>query len=311
MHPTFNEVEIPEDGNNTAHDNTISVGPDMPGLPLDTPPVDNSKPAAQINEEVPTIECQADCRVELEKEGSLGVDTLRNERWTSLPEEEQEEGGLPEQQKGKEKQGGETVLHTGEESKDAEGAVYPESDFAYPAEVETNTEATFSALETPSDDWSPPQQDFTDSVLKGPIKKGETSCEPCQSLFSNCSSQASSWRKTRPCSLPVSELETVIASACSEPETPRSHYIRIHHVLHSLPSARPPTQGEATNTMVDSNATLLNQKSFKEEEGEEEYEEEEDTTQFLSQVKLHKVIKIFFFKGRLSKIVQRYWYVIV
>lgn len=45
-------------------------------------------------------------------------------------------------------------------------------------------------------------------------------------------------RKSRPCSLPVSELETVIASACEEPETPRSHYIRIHHLLHSLPSAQ-------------------------------------------------------------------------
>ncbi|XP_056599683.1 E3 ubiquitin-protein ligase HECW1 isoform X2 [Triplophysa dalaica] len=51
-------------------------------------------------------------------------------------------------------------------------------------------------------------------------------------------------RKTRPCSLPVSELETVIASACGEPETPRSHYIRIHHLLHSLPSTQPENQGE-------------------------------------------------------------------
>ncbi|KAM9308679.1 E3 ubiquitin-protein ligase HECW1 [Gastrophryne carolinensis] len=45
-------------------------------------------------------------------------------------------------------------------------------------------------------------------------------------------------RKNRPCSLPVSELETVIASACGEPETPRTHYIRIHNLLHSLPSAQ-------------------------------------------------------------------------
>ncbi|XP_043819473.1 E3 ubiquitin-protein ligase HECW1 isoform X2 [Dromiciops gliroides] len=45
-------------------------------------------------------------------------------------------------------------------------------------------------------------------------------------------------RKSRPCSLPVSELETVIASACGEPETPRTHYIRIHDLLHSLPSAQ-------------------------------------------------------------------------
>ncbi|XP_069854228.1 E3 ubiquitin-protein ligase HECW1 isoform X2 [Dipodomys merriami] len=45
-------------------------------------------------------------------------------------------------------------------------------------------------------------------------------------------------RKSRPCSLPVSELETVIASACGDPETPRTHYIRIHTLLHSLPSAQ-------------------------------------------------------------------------
>lgn len=50
--------------------------------------------------------------------------------------------------------------------------------------------------------------------------------------------RASVKRKTRPCSLPVSELETVIASACGEPETPRTHYIRIHTLLHSLPSAQ-------------------------------------------------------------------------
>ncbi|KAG7274944.1 hypothetical protein CRUP_033616 [Coryphaenoides rupestris] len=46
-------------------------------------------------------------------------------------------------------------------------------------------------------------------------------------------------RRSRPCSLPVSKLETVIASACSEPETPRSHYIRIHQLLHALPGDPP------------------------------------------------------------------------
>lgn len=51
-------------------------------------------------------------------------------------------------------------------------------------------------------------------------------------------------RKSRPCSLPVSELETVIASACSDPETPRTHYIRIHTLLHSMPSA----QGNAADS---------------------------------------------------------------
>lgn len=57
--------------------------------------------------------------------------------------------------------------------------------------------------------------------------------EPCSSRI-----RGALYRKSRPCSLPVSELETVIASACGEPETPRSHYIRIHHLLHSLPSAQ-------------------------------------------------------------------------
>uniref|UniRef100_A0A3P8SXM4 HECT-type E3 ubiquitin transferase n=1 Tax=Amphiprion percula TaxID=161767 RepID=A0A3P8SXM4_AMPPE len=85
------------------------------------------------------------------------------------------------------------------------------------------------------------------------------------SLFSNYNSHAPPRRKNRPCSLPVSELETVIASACGEPETPRSHYIRIHHLLHSLPSAqnRAPSQeeeqtgeGDNTSTNLDTNTTL-------------------------------------------------------
>ncbi|KAK2509842.1 hypothetical protein MC885_005896, partial [Smutsia gigantea] len=50
--------------------------------------------------------------------------------------------------------------------------------------------------------------------------------------------RASAKRKSRPCSLPVSELETVIASACGDPETPRTHYLRIHTLLHSMPSAQ-------------------------------------------------------------------------
>lgn len=64
-------------------------------------------------------------------------------------------------------------------------------------------------------------------------------------------------RKHRPCSLPVCELETVIASTCEEPETPRSHYIRLHHLLHSLPS----NQSESSKT----------------EEEEDEEEQDEDS----------------------------------
>ncbi|XDV28154.1 hypothetical protein PO909_031509 [Leuciscus waleckii] len=74
-------------------------------------------------------------------------------------------------------------------------------------------------------------------------------------------------RKPRPCSLPVSELETVIASACGEPETPRSHYIRIHHLLHSLPS----TQAQPGDGLEPDRPQGV-------EEEEEEEEEEEGAT---------------------------------
>uniref|UniRef100_A0A8D0RRR1 HECT-type E3 ubiquitin transferase n=1 Tax=Sus scrofa TaxID=9823 RepID=A0A8D0RRR1_PIG len=65
--------------------------------------------------------------------------------------------------------------------------------------------------------------------------------------------RASVKRKSRPCSLPVSELETVIASTCGEPETPRTHYIRIHTLLHSLPSAQ---GGSADDEGAEEEATL-------------------------------------------------------
>uniref|UniRef100_A0A8C7XJ85 HECT-type E3 ubiquitin transferase n=1 Tax=Oryzias sinensis TaxID=183150 RepID=A0A8C7XJ85_9TELE len=122
---------------------------------------------------------------------------------------------------------------------------------------------------------------------------GERSSPPCscQPLLSNLNSNALSRRKNRPCSLPVSELETVIASACGEPETPRSHYIRIHHLLHSLPSAqqRAPSQedehvleGDDTSSYVEATSPTL--KTSKEENGHEEEEEDDDTTQSPSQV---------------------------
>ncbi|XP_043921527.1 E3 ubiquitin-protein ligase HECW1 [Protopterus annectens] len=84
-------------------------------------------------------------------------------------------------------------------------------------------------------------------------------------------------RKSRPCSLPVSELETVIASACGEPETPRTHYIRIHHLLHSLPMAQMTHDAddilngidaeEGTEKDTTASDTLIAQMSASEEEG--------------------------------------------
>ncbi|XP_016296099.1 E3 ubiquitin-protein ligase HECW1-like [Sinocyclocheilus anshuiensis] len=78
-------------------------------------------------------------------------------------------------------------------------------------------------------------------------------------------------RKSRPCSLSVSELETVIASACDEPETPRSHYIRIHHLLHSLPSAQCHNDSQDEDEVLDresSEEVTLKPQEDKEEEDE-------------------------------------------
>ncbi|KAL4635121.1 E3 ubiquitin-protein ligase HECW1-like isoform X1 [Arapaima gigas] len=77
-------------------------------------------------------------------------------------------------------------------------------------------------------------------------------------------------RRSRPCSLPVSELETVIASACGEPETPRTHYIRIHHLLHSLPSAQ---HSQDTDPEPDSEELTL--RPSEDKEGAEQEEEDE------------------------------------
>ncbi|KAF7708912.1 E3 ubiquitin-protein ligase HECW1 isoform X3 [Silurus meridionalis] len=80
--------------------------------------------------------------------------------------------------------------------------------------------------------------------------------------------------KRRPCSLPVSELETVIASSCTEPETPRSHYIRIHHLLHSLPSAQhgSRSQDDEETVGLDSSEGV----SLKPEESEKEVADENE-----------------------------------
>lgn len=80
-------------------------------------------------------------------------------------------------------------------------------------------------------------------------------------------------RKSRPCSLPVSELETVIASACEEPETPLSHYIRIHHLLHSLPSAQCHHDSQDEDEVLDpesSEEVTVKPQEDKEEEPEED-----------------------------------------
>uniref|UniRef100_A0A4W6BN25 HECT-type E3 ubiquitin transferase n=1 Tax=Lates calcarifer TaxID=8187 RepID=A0A4W6BN25_LATCA len=94
-----------------------------------------------------------------------------------------------------------------EEPPSAEPQVGQEEGASAPAEENSTTQ------EAPAEPAEGASQETTEGA--------ERSCAPCacQSLFSNYNSHAPSRRKNRPCSLPVSELETVIASACGEPET--------------------------------------------------------------------------------------------
>ncbi|XP_056220373.1 E3 ubiquitin-protein ligase HECW1 isoform X3 [Seriola aureovittata] len=343
IHPDDEEVSLvvepaaPDGGdaaevnhaNEAPDDDTLSVGPDMPDLPLDAPPdPETCEPPASTAEEAPPAAVEEGEGEEVEEvEASSGAEpgaveeenTVREEPASAGPQVEQEEGataqpqeessGVEEAEGGKEErqqeEGEEAQREESapqaeeitEEEKEAGEETQPKPDSDSPVAVTTNDGAPTAEAPTEENTTSPeapvePAEGAPQEVTEG----GERSSAPCacQSLFSNYNSHAPSRRKNRPCSLPVSELETVIASACGEPETPRSHYIRIHHLLHSLPSAqqRPPSQeeeeagdGENTNTTEDTSSTSPTLKTSKdrEEEGQED-EEEEDTTQSPSQV---------------------------
>lgn len=304
-------------------DDTLSVGPDMPDLPLDVGPDSvTSAPPASTDEISTSKEVQPAAENE-EVEGSPGVEhgtleeesTVREqppltepqvepEEGASAPqreesggvEEKEEEKEISQQEEGVEEQREVAAPHAEEvavEEMEVREETQPKLDSDNPIAVTADDGATTAEapiVENTTSEEAPtePAEGATEEVTEG----GDRSCTSCtcQSLFSNYNSHAPSRRKNRPCSLPVSELETVIASACGEPETPRSHYIRIHHLLHSLPSAqhRPPSQeeeeaGEGENTSTTSTSVTLKTSKDREEEGQKD-EEEEDTTQSPSQV---------------------------
>ncbi|XP_041824463.1 E3 ubiquitin-protein ligase HECW1 isoform X2 [Melanotaenia boesemani] len=290
-------------------DDALSVGPDMPDLPLDAPPdAETSPSAACMQEECPPAEREEEeATAQAEQETVEEETTVRDEPLTLQPQEEQEEGVSTEQQ-----DTSNIEASGGEEREEDEGAEEEQREEPAPQTQGDETaggnedeagsdrpEAAVThdvavAMEAPSEENAVSQGNPAgpaEGIPQEATGGGQSSSAPCscQSVFSNYNSHTPSRRKNRPCSLPVSELETVIASACGEPETPRSHYIRIHHLLHSLPSAqqRPPSQeeeqpgeGENTSTTLDSTSPTL--KTSKEEEEQEE--EEEDTTQSASQV---------------------------
>ncbi|XP_054420285.1 E3 ubiquitin-protein ligase HECW1 [Pteronotus mesoamericanus] len=92
--------------------------------------------------------------------------------------------------------------------------------------------------ETPDSTEDPVAETKTGGQEEEKGKVGGVDMSALGQLEDKLQLHASVKRKNRPCSLPVSELETVIASACSDPETPRTHYIRIHTLLHSMPLAQ-------------------------------------------------------------------------
>lgn len=283
-------------------DDTLSVGLDMPDLPLDPPPNPHSSlpPAstseASLPEEVYPTEDKELEETPQEEQGSVEDNTVREgpssphlrghrEEETTADLHEESDGAVQE-----------------EEEERAASAGQPEEEGEDPEErqAKTDTDSTEEATdcgdatkEAPTEEHLTSQVPPEKPVEMEVLEEGQMSSVPCscQSLLSNYNSNVPSRRKNRPCSLPVSELETVIASACGEPETPRSHYIRIHHLLHSLPSAkqRAPSQeeedeqtGEGDTQSITQDSTSTTLKLSKEEEQDED--EDEDTTQSPSQV---------------------------
>lgn len=305
------EAAGPEEGNatndmhatNAPDDDTLSVGLDMPDLPLDAPPnSDSSMPPAStaeasLPEEVPLAEDKEP--EEQAEQGRVEDSTVREEPPSPHLCGHQEEGTSPgprEESSGageEEQQRAESALQPEEEGAEAE-ELQAKTDSHSPEEA-TNCGAAPEEASTeehlPSEE--PPEEpgEMAPQEVREEAQTSSLSCA-CQSLLSNYNSNVPSRRKNRPCSLPVSELETVIASACGEPETPRSHYIRIHHLLHSLPSTkhRAPSQeeeeeemGEGDTCSITQDSTSTTIKTSKEEE-ERDDEEDEDTSQSPSQV---------------------------
>ncbi|XP_037135455.1 E3 ubiquitin-protein ligase HECW1 isoform X2 [Syngnathus acus] len=277
--------EVGADANDAADapdDDTLSVGHDTAELPMDAPP-DPETPTPLASTAQPSEDLDVSGEVE---EGAMEDEsTAREEPAATEPQVQSEDGqsaddtvrtlaegeseDAPQEEEEAQREDNVTLAEEGvavEDDKKAQSDVPTENTGA----VSPNNDA----VTTDGNDTSQDLLTETTEVSPG----GESSNGPCPCIFSNYNSQGPLRRKTRPCSLPVSELENVIASACGEPETPRSHYIRIHHLLHSLPSAqhRAPSQdeedteeGENTSTIQDNTSpTLKNTKDTQEDEDE-------------------------------------------
>ncbi|XP_054621933.1 E3 ubiquitin-protein ligase HECW1-like isoform X3 [Dunckerocampus dactyliophorus] len=313
IHPDDEEVSLviesacPErginaDSNNVANTpeaDTLSVGHDMPDLPLDAPAdPETPMPSASTAEETQhtgTVELEVALEVEqdaVEEESTVREDEPAS---TEFQSEDRQSADLQEENTVVEVQEGESEERQGEDEEEVQrDENIPQAEEGITAEHDKSKVPTdnISAVTAEDNDTSQEVVAGRTEVSQRTRESGESSNGPCSCLFSTCNSHCVPRRKTRPCSLPVSELENVIASACGEPETPRSHYIRIHHLLHSLPSAqhRAPSQeeedveeGENTSTTPDNTSTSPTLKSSKDRK-EEGQEDEDEITQSPIQV---------------------------
>ncbi|XP_062844210.1 E3 ubiquitin-protein ligase HECW1 [Trichomycterus rosablanca] len=179
----------------------------------------------------------------------MDVDLAEEGDRTEVQEEEEEREGIQEAVEPNEEQEAEAVENDGGRVQDVEQVKHVEM----MQEVEGGDQETNHGDQREADDADianePGNEIATDAgVVKDTASAVEGSESPTPSdediqadedqELEGCSlrMRAATRRKTRPCSLPVCELENVIASTCEEPETPRSHYIRLHRLLHSLPS---------------------------------------------------------------------------
>nr|XP_057916028.1 E3 ubiquitin-protein ligase HECW1-like isoform X2 [Doryrhamphus excisus] len=301
IHPDDEEVSLviesacPERGINADSNNaanapeadTLSVGHDTPDLPFDAPadPETPVPPAPTVEETQHTETVELEAAIEqdaVDEESTVRQDEPPS---TELQCVDRQSGDLQDENTVVEVQDGQSEERQQEDEENAQrGENIQQAEEGVTEEDDKPKLPTDNILAITAEDIDTSHEVVagTTEVSQRTRETGESSNGPCSCLFSTCNSHGVPRRKTRPCSLPVSELENVIASACGEPETPRSHYIRIHHLLHSLPSAqhRPPSQeedveeGENTSTTPDNTSTSPTLKSSK--DGKEEGQEDDD-----------------------------------
>ncbi|XP_030624293.1 E3 ubiquitin-protein ligase HECW1 [Chanos chanos] len=260
-----------------AAEDALSLGLDVPDLPADsTVDMETHDP------EIPPAEphCPENANTQSEEEGAPAEDEETERASVVAVRQEEEEVPSSDHEAEPEEQGSSEQDQVQEQGEAAEES-YDELPEVHSAEGtdanENESRVEDGEVESPVVDGSMASEEI--EVQEEEEGDGE---ESCSRQMRNAMK-----RRSRPCSLPVSELETVIASACGDPETPRTHYIRIHHLLHSLPSAQQDSNSqEDEEVCVDqetSEEVTLKPSEDKEEGGVEE-EEGPSETQSPSQV---------------------------